>query len=64
MLGPCLAHPATGVLKLKGEYIRDVFMPKNNTALIVPVDQCTLQSLLSRWAACWRCKLLSENGRL
>jgi hypothetical protein len=42
LLGPCLAYPSGGNMKLKDDKIRVVFLPKNNTALIQPIDQSNI----------------------
>jgi hypothetical protein len=39
LLDHCPAHPCTGVLKSKDGKIEAMFLPKNTTALIQPMDQ-------------------------
>jgi hypothetical protein len=39
LLDHCPAHPSADVLKSKDGKIKAVFLPKNATALIQPVDQ-------------------------
>jgi hypothetical protein len=39
LLDHCPAHPSADVLKLKDGKIEAMFLPKNTTALIQPMDQ-------------------------
>jgi hypothetical protein len=43
-LDHCPAHPSADVLKLKDGKIKAMFLPKNSTALIQPMDQGIIQA--------------------
>jgi hypothetical protein len=54
LLDQCPAHPSADVLKSKDEKIKAMFLPKNTTALIQPMDQ----GIIFACKAYYRCELL------
>jgi hypothetical protein len=53
-LDHCPAHPSADVLKSKDGKIKAMFLPKNTTALIQPMDQGNIRAC----KAYYRCELL------
>jgi hypothetical protein len=43
LLDHCPAHPSAAVLKSKDGKIKAMFLPRNTTALIQPMDKCIIR---------------------